>query len=124
MEEVVEWSFDARHPARARVLLATARIAAAKGKQRTAVARYEERNPALNAVVIPMIDEARAAIDAGLPDGPLRGVPYLLKDLHLLVEGVRTTNGCRMFADHVADHDSEFVTRTKRAGLVVFGAEA
>ena len=25
-----------------------------------------------------------------------------------------------MFADNVADHDSEFVTRYKRAGLVVF----
>lgn len=90
----------------------------------SALARYEARNPELNAIVIPMFDEARAAIEAGLPDGPLRGVPYLLKDLHLFVEGVRTTNGCRMFADHVPDHDSEFVVRTKRAGLVVFGKTA
>ena len=90
----------------------------------TAIAICEERNPKLNAVVIPMIDEARAAIAAGLPDGPLRGVPYLLKDLHLLVAGVRTTNGCAMFADHVPDHDSEFVARYKRAGLVLFGKTA
>jgi len=89
-----------------------------------AVRRLEERNPKLNVVVIPMIDEARAAIDAGLPDGPLRGVPYLLKDLHLLYAGVRTTNGCAMFADNVADHDSEFVSRYKRAGLVIFGKTA
>jgi amidase/6-aminohexanoate-cyclic-dimer hydrolase len=90
----------------------------------TALARCEERNPKLNAVVIPMVDEARAAIEAGLPDGPLRGVPYLLKDLHLFYEGVRTTNGCALFADNVADHDSEFVTRYKQAGLVVFGKTA
>jgi amidase/6-aminohexanoate-cyclic-dimer hydrolase len=90
----------------------------------TAVAICEERNPRLNAVVIPMVDEARAAIQAGLPDGPLRGVPYLLKDLHLLYAGVRTTNGCAMFADHVPDHDSEFVARYKRAGLVMFGKTA
>jgi len=89
-----------------------------------AVARLEEVNPKLNAVVIPMIDEARAAIEAGLPDGPLRGVPYLLKDLHLLYEGVRTTNGCRMFADNVPDHDSEMVARYKQAGLVIFGKTA
>ena len=89
-----------------------------------AVARMEERNPTLNAVVIPMVDEARAAIEAGLPDGPLRGVPFLLKDLHLLYEGVATTNGCRLFADHVADHDSEMVRRYKAAGLVIFGKTA
>ena len=90
----------------------------------TAVAVYEERNPALNAVVIPMIEEARTALEVGLPDGPLRGVPYLLKDLHLLFAGTRTTNGCAMFADQVADHDSELVSRYKQAGLVVFGKTA
>jgi len=90
----------------------------------TAIERLEAANPALGAVVIPMFDEGRAAIDAGLPDGPLRGVPYLLKDLHLLYAGVRTTNGCRMFADHVPDHDSEMVARYKRAGLVIFGKSA
>jgi len=80
-----------------------------------AVARVAERNPTLNAIVIDMEKEARAAIDAGLPDGPLRGVPFLLKDLHLLYAGVRSTNGCRLFADQVADHDSELVARYKRA---------
>jgi amidase/6-aminohexanoate-cyclic-dimer hydrolase len=89
-----------------------------------ALVRMQERNPALNAVVIPMPDEARAAIAAGLPDGPLRGVPFLLKDLALLYSGVRTTHGCRFFADNVADHDSELVARYKRAGLVTFGKSA
>ena len=90
----------------------------------SAIERLEAVNPKLNAVVIPMFDSARDAITAGLPEGPLRGVPYLLKDLHLLFAGARTTNGCAMFADHVPDHDSEFVRRCKQAGLVVFGKTA
>ena len=90
----------------------------------TALARLESQNPTLNAVVIPMLDEARASLSAGLPDGPFRGVPFLLKDLYLQYEGVRTTNGCRLFEHHVADHDSELVARYKRAGLVIFGKSA
>ncbi len=31
------------------------------------------------------------------------------------------TNGSRLFADYVCDHDSELVARYRRAGLVVFG---
>jgi len=89
-----------------------------------AVSRAADRNPALNAIVIDMEKQARAAIEAGLPDGPLRGVPFLLKDLHLVCEGERTTNGCRLFQDAVADHDSELVRRYRRAGLVIFGKSA
>ena len=44
-------------------------------------------NPVLNAVVLPDFDTARVAIGAGLPDGPFRGVPYLIKDLHAPVAG-------------------------------------
>jgi amidase/6-aminohexanoate-cyclic-dimer hydrolase len=87
----------------------------------TALARMEACNPELNAVVIPMIDQARAAVAAGLPAGPLRGVPFLIKDLYLLYAGVPTTNGCRLFADNVPDCDSHLVTRYKNAGLVIFG---
>jgi len=46
-----------------------------------AIARVEARNPDLNAVVSRLYDQARAAVAAGLPDGPFTGVPYLLKDL-------------------------------------------
>lgn len=89
-----------------------------------AIARMEERNPALNAIVIPMLDQARAAVAAGLPKGPLTGAPYLLKDLAALFEGSETTNGSQFFAGAVADHDSELTARYKRAGLVVFGKSA
>jgi amidase/6-aminohexanoate-cyclic-dimer hydrolase len=86
-----------------------------------AIARCEERNPKLNAVVVPMIDEARQAAAGDLPNGPFRGVPFLLKDLYLLTTGARTTNGCRLFEDFVADYDSEIVVRYRKAGLVIFG---
>jgi len=45
------------------------------------IARIEARNPAVNAVITKMYDEARKAIASGLPDGPFTGVPYLLKDI-------------------------------------------
>jgi amidase/6-aminohexanoate-cyclic-dimer hydrolase len=89
-----------------------------------AIARLEERDPKLNAVVIPRIDEARKEAASDLPDGPFRGVPFLLKDLHLLLTGSRTSYGCRLFEDFVADHDSEIVTRYRNAGLVIFGKTA
>ena len=86
-----------------------------------AIARVEARNPAVNAVVSRLYDEARAAIRAGLPAGPFTGVPYLLKDLNALYTGAITSFGSRFFADNRADHDSEITARLKRAGLVIFG---
>jgi amidase len=89
-----------------------------------AIGRLEDVNPKLNAVVIPMFEEARRAAADGPPRGPLRGVPFLVKDLHVLCEGVRTTYGCRLFADFVPDHDSELMRRYRASGLVVFGKTA
>ena len=87
-----------------------------------AIARVEARNPTVNAVVLPLYDYARKAIADGLPDGPLRGVPYLLKDLTASLAGVVTMRGSRFFADTPpAAADSEHVRRLKQAGLVVFG---
>src|SRR5262245_46098664 len=83
--------------------------------------RIDARNPAINAVVTRMDDKARAAIRAGLPDGPFKGVPYLLKDLGALYTGVITSFGSKLFAGFVPDHDSEIVARMKRAGLVIVG---
>jgi amidase len=86
-----------------------------------ALARIDARNPAINAVVTRLDDQARAAIAAGLPAGPFTGVPYLLKDLGALYTGAVTSYGGRLFAGNVADHDSEITTRLKRAGLVIAG---
>ena len=67
-----------------------------------AIARIEARNPALNAVIVPMYEQARAAL-ATLPDGPLRGVPMLLKDLLATVQGVPTGYGNRLLRRHRRD---------------------
>ncbi len=89
-----------------------------------ALERMERHEPVLNAVPIPMLEQAREALEQGLPEGPFRGVPFLLKDLHLFWQGVATTNGSRLFAEQVADHDSELVRRYRAAGLVTFGRSA
>jgi amidase len=47
----------------------------------SAIARIEESNPDLNAVIRTRFDQARAEAGGDLPDGPFRGVPILLKDL-------------------------------------------
>jgi amidase len=57
-----------------------------------AIERLSNRDDRYRAVVIRMFEEARAQISAGLPQGPFRGVPFLLKDLHLAWPGVRLTN--------------------------------
>ncbi|TYL49935.1 amidase [Nocardioides sp. BGMRC 2183] len=91
----------------------------------TSIARIEERNGPLNAVVGRRFEAALAEVDAGLPDAapdaPLAGVPFLIKDLGTEVAGIPATSGSRLFADNVPSVDSELVRRYKRAGLVVLG---
>jgi Asp-tRNA(Asn)/Glu-tRNA(Gln) amidotransferase A subunit family amidase len=87
-----------------------------------AIERVEARNPAINAVTMKLYDYGRRAIADGLPEGPLRGVPFLMKDLTSAVQGVRMTRGSKFFADTPPSAaDSEHVRRLKRAGLVIFG---
>ena len=87
-----------------------------------AIERVEARNQAVNAIVMPLYDYGRKAIADGLPEGPFRGVPFLLKDLGGWLAGVRVTRGSQFFADApAAAADSEHVRRLKRAGLVIFG---
>ncbi|MFO0593249.1 MAG: amidase [Polyangiaceae bacterium] len=86
-----------------------------------AIARIERVNPTLNAVVIPMFEEARRRALGPLPDGPFRGVPFLLKDLRAAYAGVPLRAGSRLLHDYVPKHDAEIVTRYKDAGLVICG---
>jgi amidase len=86
-----------------------------------AIERIERLNPRLNAVITPMYEEARSAAAGELPDGPLRGVPFLLKDIVAFYQGVRFTFGSAFSRNFVPDHDSELVIRLKRAGLIVLG---
>ncbi len=85
------------------------------------IARIERLNPALNAVVTPMYDEARRDAGDTPLDGPFAGVPFLLKDLGAPYAGVRATSGSRYLRDFVPSEDSELVKRYKRAGLATLG---
>jgi amidase len=85
-----------------------------------AIARTEAVNDRLNAVVIQDYDAARRRVREALPDSPLAGVPFLIKDI-TYQRGLPCTFGSRLFADHVPDHDAEIVVRYRRAGLVLFG---
>jgi amidase len=85
-----------------------------------AIARTERVDPKINAVVVKHYDYARGQIDRGLPEGPFRGVPFLLKDLDQL-EGTRTTSGASVYKDDVADHSGTLAQRFLDAGLAIFG---
>jgi amidase len=86
-----------------------------------ALARIEARNPALNAVVTPLADRARQRLSR-LPDGPLRGVPFLVKDLVMQLEGTATTGSTRLLADAPpAASSSVLAQRYEAAGLVICG---
>jgi len=87
-----------------------------------AQARMAEVNPTLNAVIVDLNDEARGAIAAGLPEGPLKGVPYPIKDISVHMKGVTTGAGSRLFKHAApAPADSAIVAAYRRAGLVLFG---
>ena len=83
--------------------------------------RVEALNPKLNSFCHLFFDKAEAQIKQGLPAGPLAGVPFALKDLGQYLTGTVTSAGSRVWKNSVAEFDSTYVTRLKRAGLIIFG---
>ena len=86
-----------------------------------AISRIEVHNSKINAVIYKMYDHARAAAKGDLPDGPFKGVPFLLKDLFVTYTGVPTSSGNRLLKDIPMPHDSEILRRFKAAGLIILG---
>ena len=89
-----------------------------------AIERIERLDVALNAVVIRWFDHARdVASSTDLPDGPFRGVPFLIKDLFAEYAGQPFSNGnvALKASRVVADADSTLVGRYRAAGLVIAG---
>lgn len=86
-----------------------------------ALAAVEERNPAINAVVLVQEEAARRAIRAGLPPGPFRGVPFLLKDLGCEAVDFPANNGSRLLANTRYRANSNLFERMKATGVVTFG---
>jgi len=85
------------------------------------VARIEQLNPKINAVVTPLFESARRATVQGPPARAFHGVPFLLKDLLAALAGAPLSFGCRALRDFVPDHDSELVRRFKNTGVVILG---
>jgi amidase len=86
-----------------------------------ALARTAQVNPKINAVIHLMEGRAREAIAAGLPEGPFRGVPFLIKDLLAAYAGEPMRCGSRLLKDFVPGEDEEITRRYRAAGLVIFG---
>ena len=86
-----------------------------------AIARIERHNPQLNAVTYKAFDEARAASDRALSDGPFKGVPFLIKDMDTPVAGWPMTDGSAFLANHRSQSDCELVRRYRAAGVVLLG---
>src|SRR5947208_535184 len=69
-----------------------------------ALARLNEVNPRINAVVHRFEKEARTSAESSLPEGPFLGVPFLVKDLDGALAGAPLTMGCRALRNYVASN--------------------
>lgn len=91
------------------------------------LAHIGRHNPALNAFVLVLADEARAAALAaeqalvrGGDIGPLHGVPVTVKD-SFDIAGLCTSCGSRLFCGLKARTDATAVRRLREAGAIVLG---
>jgi fatty acid amide hydrolase len=91
------------------------------------IRRIEAVNPALNAIVVPLFDQAR--LDAKAADraraqgrllGPLHGVPVTVKEF-FDISGAPTTAGLTARSRTVASEDAPLVSRLRQAGAIVLG---
>jgi amidase len=91
------------------------------------LARIQETNPRLNALVevsaeeaLDRADRADRAVAAGEALGPLHGVPLAVK-VNSHQAGHATTDGLVALKDNVADVDSPQVGKLRDAGAVFVG---
>jgi aspartyl-tRNA(Asn)/glutamyl-tRNA(Gln) amidotransferase subunit A len=89
--------------------------------------RIEALDPQVNAyltitreVALRQAAEADERFRAGVPRGPLDGVPIALKDV-LCTRGIRTTCGSKILEHFVPPYDATAVTRLFDAGAVLLG---
>ena len=86
-----------------------------------ALGRIERYDSDINAVSWRRYETALEEAGRSLPDSPVSGVPFLIKDLSQSLEGAPHTMACRIRASVIADHDSSLVARYKAAGLLIVG---
>jgi len=117
------WSWTASELAMA---IRSGRISAVAATT-SALARMEAVNPAINAVVDPLPDDALEAAHAadkalsqGVQPGPLHGVPVTVK-INVDYAGRATTSGVRAYANLIAPEDGSVVRNLRAAGAVIIG---
>lgn len=93
---------------------------------RTALDAIEALNPQLNCVIETYRERVEELDESSLPDGPFRGVPFLLKRIGIAEAGRPMGDlGARLLAEWdarpVFDADSYVVTRFRDAGLNIMG---
>jgi aspartyl-tRNA(Asn)/glutamyl-tRNA(Gln) amidotransferase subunit A len=104
-----------------------ARESTAETATRESLERIARRNPALNAYITVLADQALAQakqadseLKSGLDRGPLHGVPVSLKDI-IDLRDVATTAASKVREGHVAADDAPIVARLREAGAVFLG---
>ena len=117
------WQYDATDLAR---LIRTGQ-ASARDAVDSVLGRLHKVNPAINAVVRVLEEEARAAAetaDAARARGhalpPLHGVPVTTK-VNVDQAGLPTDNGVVPLKDFMAQEDSPVVANLKHAGAIIVG---
>ena len=117
------WQYDATDLAR---LIRTGQASAREAVD-SVLARLHKVNPAINAVVRVLEDEARtgaetadAARARGHALGPLHGVPVTTK-INVDQAGLPTDNGVIPLKDFIATEDSPVVANLKHAGAIIVG---
>jgi amidase len=88
-----------------------------------AISRIEATDGEINAVIHPLFEEGLEAASAELPDGPFKGVPFLLKDLGAAFAGQPLHLGMSYLKerDFRAPIDTFLAQRFRAAGLVTIG---
>src|SRR6185436_247597 len=86
-----------------------------------AIARIEELNPELNAVIRTRFDQARAEASGDLPNGPFRGVPFLLKDIACACEGEPNSFGVGPLLEMPWPVTSFLAMQFRAAGFIPLG---
>jgi amidase len=88
-----------------------------------AIERIESLDPKLNAVIHPLFEKARDTAGGELPDGPFKGVPFLVKDLLCHTAGDPFHEGMAFLKelDWREDEDQELARRFREAGFVLVG---
>ena len=107
-------------------LISTKEVSAAEVTG-SVLARLDAVNPAINAVVAEMPEEAIATaasidkkISRGEPLGPLAGIPVTIK-MNVDQTGYANTNGLKILKDNITSQDNAVVSNLRKAGAVFVG---